>query len=59
MIKEKESEMTMKCDRCHKFVDQVTEILWQYGPNGNRRYKLCDMCLLEVKRNIEKREETK
>lgn len=44
----------MKCDRCKKVVDKVTEILSR-GPNGYRRYKLCDKCLAEIKKDNEKR----
>lgn len=45
----------MKCNRCNKTVDKVTEVLWSRGPNGNRRYKICDKCLPEVKKDNEKR----
>ncbi len=41
----------MKCDRCKKVVERVTEVLWAHGPNGNRRYRLCDRCLAEVKKD--------
>jgi len=49
----------MKCDRCKKVVGKVTEVLWSRGPNGNRRYRLCDRCLAEVKKDNEKRKEEK
>lgn len=39
----------MKCDRCKKVVDKVTETLC-HGSNGYRRYKLCDKCLAEVEK---------
>lgn len=42
----------MKCDRCRKQVDKVTEILC-HGKNGYRRYKLCDKCVEETKKEME------
>ncbi len=45
----------MKCDRCKKVVGKVTEVLWSRGPNGNRRYKICDRCLPEVKKDNERK----
>lgn len=48
----------MKCNRCKRTVEKVTETLC-HGQNGYRRYRLCDRCLAEVVKDNEKRKEEK
>jgi hypothetical protein len=36
-----------KCGRCKQALTYFTFVLWQ-GPNGYRRYALCDKCKREV-----------
>ena len=40
----------MKCNRCKRTVEKVTEALCT-GDRGYRRYKICDKCLAEVKKD--------
>ena len=39
--------MTRTCEKCHKPTAVWSLVLWK-GPNGFRRYKLCDSCKVAV-----------
>ncbi len=43
----------MKCACCGKPKSNLVEILWSKGPNGNRRYKICETCVPKVKKDNE------
>ncbi len=37
----------MRCARCNKLAadgEVFIQVLWQRGPNGNRRYVVCQKC---------------
>jgi hypothetical protein len=38
----------MKCAKCGKPAESLKEVLWDRGPNGFRRYKVCDRCAVEI-----------
>lgn len=52
----------MKCAKCGKPAEELREVMWQRGPNGNRRYKVCDRCAVEIEKSnapLGKKEEKK
>lgn len=51
--------MTGKCAKCGKHSENIVELLWCKGPNGNRRYKICDRCRPTVERDNQGEKELK
>jgi hypothetical protein len=50
------ANQSTKCARCGKPSPHLTQLLWMRGPNGFRKYMICDTCkpLVENDNNSKK-----
>lgn len=37
-----------KCERCKKPSETTKQVLWRKGPNGFRKYRICEKCMPAV-----------